>query len=101
LLDKEWLAVTRERLQTDATAVDKILAAAGFAFVGGTPLFRFVRHGEAQRLYERLAQAGILTRRFDARPEWLRFGIVSTPSGRRRLRAALGLGLQGQRLSAE
>jgi cobalamin biosynthesis protein CobC len=101
LLDKEWLAATRERLQKDAAAVDKILAAAGFAFVGSTPLFRLVRHGEAQRLYESLAQAGILTRRFDTRPDWLRFGIVSLPAGRRRLRAALGLGLQGERMNAD
>ena len=101
LLDKEWLAATRERLQTDAAAVDKILAAAGFALVGATSLFRLVRHGETQRLYESLAQAGILTRRFDARPDWLRFGIVSLPASRRRLRAALGSGLQSQRLNAE
>jgi cobalamin biosynthesis protein CobC len=101
LLDKEWLAVTRERLQTDAAAVDKILAAAGLAIVGGTPLFRLVRHAEAQRLHESLAQAGILARRFDARPDWLRFGIVSLPAGRRRLRAALGLGLQGERMNAD
>jgi cobalamin biosynthesis protein CobC len=92
-IDPEWLAITRERLKVDAAAVDKILAAAGFAFLGGTPLFRLVQHREALRLYEGLAQAGILARRFVDRPDWLRFGIVSLPAGRMRLSAALGLEL--------
>ena len=92
LADTEWLAVTRERLTADIAALDEILAAAGFALLGGTPLFRLVRHREAQLWFERLAKSGILARRFESRPAWLRFGIAGTDAGRARLRTALGLG---------
>jgi cobalamin biosynthesis protein CobC len=93
LTDAEWLAATRARLHADASALDKILAAAGFAPVGGSPLFRLVRHDDAQGWFERLAKAGILVRRFAAHPDWLRFGIAGSGSGRMRLGAALGLEL--------
>ncbi len=91
LLHSEWLAMIQKKLQSDGSELDGILAEAGFAAVSGTYLFRLVRHGEARLFFERLAQAGILTRRFEARPDWLRFGIVASDIGRARLRAALGL----------
>jgi cobalamin biosynthetic protein CobC len=100
LLDTKWLEVTRARLMVDAAALDKILAAAGFAFLGGTPLFRLVRHEKAQLWFERLAQSGILARRFEARPDWLRFGIIASDAHRMRLCAALGLRFAGQHLES-
>ncbi|MGH6812939.1 MAG: threonine-phosphate decarboxylase CobD [Methylocella sp.] len=90
LTDAEWLAATRARLNAGARALDKMLAAAGFAFAGGSPLFRLVRHEDAQGRFERLASAGILVRRFEARPAWLRIGIAGSDAGRMRLCAALG-----------
>jgi cobalamin biosynthetic protein CobC len=93
LTDAEWLAATRARLHADARALDKLLAAAGFVPVGGSPLFRLVRHEDAQGWFERLAKAGILVRRFEARPAWMRFGIAGSNPGRMRLCAALGLEL--------
>ncbi len=93
LTDAEWLAATRARLHAGARALDKMLAAAGFAPLGGSPLFRLVRHEDAQGWFERLAKAGILVRRFEARPAWLRFGIAGSDAGRMRLCAALGLEL--------
>jgi cobalamin biosynthesis protein CobC len=93
LTDAEWLAATRAQLTAGASALDKILAAAVFAPVGGSPLFRLVRHEDAQGWFERLANAGILVRRFEARPAWLRFGIAGSDAGRMRLCAALGLEL--------
>jgi cobalamin biosynthesis protein CobC len=92
LPDSAWLALTRQRLIADTIALDEILAAAGFDFVGGTKLFRLAAHKKAQVLCERLARAGILTRRFAAKPDWLRFGIPSSQRDRARLRAALGSG---------
>ena len=97
-MDTEWLAVTRERLKSDIAAFDKILAAAGFAFVGGNALFRLVRHSQAQLRFKHLARAGILARRFDAQVDWLRFGIIASHAGRRRLRGALGLGLDALKI---
>ncbi|HEX3495729.1 MAG TPA: threonine-phosphate decarboxylase CobD [Methylocella sp.] len=93
LTDAKWLAATRARLHADASALDKMVAAASFAPLGGSPLFRLVRHEDAQGWFERLAKAGILVRRFEARPAWLRFGIAGSDSGRMRLAAALGLEL--------
>jgi cobalamin biosynthetic protein CobC len=93
LMDLEWLAVTRTRLHAAASALDKILAAAGFAPVGGSLLFRLVRHEDAQAWFERLAESGILVRRFAAHPAWLRFGIAGSDAGRMRLCKALGLEL--------
>ena len=91
LTDAEWLSATRARVHADARALDKVLAAAGFASAGGNPLFRLVRHEDAGGWFERLATAGILVRRFEARPAWLRFGIAGSDAARMRLCAALGL----------
>jgi cobalamin biosynthesis protein CobC len=93
LTDADWLAATRARLHADSRALDKILAAAGFGSAGGNLLFRLVQHEDAQGWFERLATAGILVRRFEARPAWLRFGIAGSDAGRMRLCAALGLEL--------
>jgi len=93
LTDAEWLAATRARAHAGARALDKMLAAAGFASAGGSPLFRLVRHEDARGWFERLAKAGILVRRFEARPAWLRFGIAGSDAARMRLCAALGLEL--------
>ncbi len=90
LMDAEWIAAVREILRADSAALDGILTAAGFVLLGGTELFRLVRHAEAELSYERLAQAGILVRRFQARPDWLRFGIATSDASRTRLREALG-----------
>jgi cobalamin biosynthetic protein CobC len=93
LTDGEWLAAMRARLHAGARVLDKILAAADFVQVGGSPLFRLVRHDDAQGRFERLAKAGILVRRFAAHPDWLRFGIAGSDADRIRLCAALGLEL--------
>jgi cobalamin biosynthetic protein CobC len=94
LTDTAWLAATRARLHADARALDKMLAAAGFVSAGGSILFRLVRHADARGWFERLAKSGILVRRFEARPSWLRFGIAGSDAGRMRLCAALGLELR-------
>ncbi|MGH6846580.1 MAG: threonine-phosphate decarboxylase CobD [Methylocella sp.] len=93
LTDAEWLKATRARLHAGASALDTMLAAAGFVPLGGSPLFRLVRHDDAQGWFERLAEGGILVRRFEARPAWLRFGIAGSDEGQMRLCAALGLEL--------
>ena len=50
------------------------LAAHGLEIVGATDFFALVRHPHAGALHEALAGRSILTRPFDGRPEWLRFG---------------------------
>jgi cobalamin biosynthetic protein CobC len=90
LLDGAWLAAARIRLVAQASALDKLFTAAGFDLIGGSVLFRLVEHRDAQGWFERLAESGILVRRFAARPDWLRFGIAGKDADMARLRKAFG-----------
>ena len=53
-------------------------------------LFRLARHVRAAAVFDRLGQSGILVRRFDTEPDWLRFGVPG--DGWDRLAAALSPG---------
>ncbi len=88
LADVAWRAAAAARLDADGAWLDSRLAAAGGTARGGTRLFRLVEHPQAAGLADRLGQAGILVRRFEARPHWLRFGIP-VAADRARLAAAL------------
>ena len=88
LSDGTWLHVTRARLDADVSRLDNALTASGARVIGGTRLFRLAKTPFAAATWQRLGQAGILARRFDATPNWLRFGI---PGGDwERIAAALG-----------
>lgn len=89
LMDRSWLAGTVERLRDEANRLDRLLQAAGFDIVGGTPLFRLARHDGAAAWFERLCQAGVLTRPFRAEPSWLRFGLPHGQAEWDRLQAVL------------
>jgi cobalamin biosynthetic protein CobC len=89
LADAGWLAATISRLAADCNKLDSILALAGLELVGGTPLFRLVRHHRAGHIFEQLGRAGVLVRPFPDRPEWLRFGVPATDEDRQRLAEAL------------
>jgi cobalamin biosynthetic protein CobC len=89
LADESWLAATTGHLRDEANRLDDMLGAVGFQIVGGTPLFRLVRHPHAAQWFERLGRAGILTRPFSRNAEWLRFGVPAGPAEWRRLEAAL------------
>jgi len=75
LLDTTWLRDMTPMLRDAADRLDGLLRSAGFTAAGGTPLFRLASHPAAGRWFEHLAQAGILTRAFEAKPDWLRFGM--------------------------
>jgi len=89
LADRSWLETTVARLRDEADRLDALLQSAGFEIVGGTPLFRLAARENATSWFERLARAGILTRPFPAKPDWLRFGIPHAPEDWARLAAAL------------
>jgi cobalamin biosynthetic protein CobC len=89
LSDAAWTAATRARLRSAARALDAVLSAAGLDPVGGTDLYRLVRVPSAGRLADRLGRHHILVRRFDDRPDWLRFGLPPDDAAATRLRAAL------------
>ncbi len=87
--DEAWLGRAAAALEQDGARLDALLQAAGFDLIGGTPLFRLARHDEAQQIFRRLCGAGVLTRPFAARPDWLRFGIPQGDADFARLAAAL------------
>lgn len=73
--DWSWAQATRARLAADARRLDGLLERAGFEVVGGTSLFRLAAAADAPARFERLAQAGVLTRPFRDDPSRLRFGL--------------------------
>ena len=89
LADASWLKETVARLSDEAARLDRLLQSAGFEIVGGTPLFRLAQHKRARAFFERLGRAGILSRPFQAKPDWLRFGIPHARAEWERLEAAL------------
>ena len=90
--DAPWLAESAARLAQDGQKLDACLVRAGFEMIGGTPLFRLARHARTGEVFERLGAAGILTRPFVDRPDWLRFGVPHRDAHFQRLSAALGKG---------
>jgi len=89
LADDAWLHETATRLAGDVRKLDALLASAGFAILGGTPLFRLASHPEAREKVEDLARQGIHVRAFADRPTCLRFGLPGGDEEFRRLSAAL------------
>lgn len=75
LADHSWQMKMQQRLKDDAAKLQNLLCGAGITVFGGTSLFRLVRHPRAQALYRHLGDHGIITRRFDERPDDLRIGL--------------------------
>jgi cobalamin biosynthetic protein CobC len=90
LADARWLQSMRGKLEADAFALSEILTAAGFSLGGGSLLFKLAQASDAPHYFETLAKAGIWARRFQTRPDWLRFGLPASDADRARLSAALG-----------
>lgn len=75
LSDGAWRRRAAARAAASSARLDSALRAAGLTMLGGTSLFRLVGTAEAGSLWRGLAQSGILVRRFDDHPGWLRFGL--------------------------
>lgn len=90
--DRSWIEATRGSIGAASARLDTVLALGGLTPVGACPLFRLVETDAAPALFDRLARAGILTRRFDYAPRWLRFGLPPDRAGLDRLACALGRG---------
>jgi cobalamin biosynthesis protein CobC len=89
LADTAWAGAMRVKLRDDAERLDTMLAGANLDVIGGTALFRLVETPAAGELFQHLGRAGIVVRRFDERPRWLRFGLPKDAGEWERLRAAL------------
>jgi cobalamin biosynthesis protein CobC len=89
LADKSWRDRTLKALEQAAQRLDRVLIGAGLKIVGGTSLFRLTQSTDAGALFERLGRQGIVVRRFDEHPAWLRWGIPADEMAWQRLGAAL------------
>ncbi|WP_424361199.1 threonine-phosphate decarboxylase CobD [Methylocystis parvus] len=89
LSDARWLQAAAVASAMDAARLDSLLEQAGFGLMGGTALFRLVRHERAGDWFMRLCESGILPRAFPERPEWLRFGLPAGEAAWTRLTNAL------------
>jgi len=89
LWDWDWIENTRLSLGKAARRLHLLLQDAGLESVGYTELFHLVRSPDAPRIFEKLGRSGILVRRFDEQPEWLRFGLPGKEEEWQRLEAAL------------
>jgi cobalamin biosynthesis protein CobC len=87
--DEAWLKQGAALLTHNCGRLDALLRDAGFEIAGGAPLFRLASHERAAEIFTRLCGAGVLTRPFAARPDWLRFGIPQAESDFARLAEAL------------
>jgi cobalamin biosynthetic protein CobC len=87
--DRGFAEAMRQRLAREAAALDRVLAEDGLQIVGGTTLYRLVRHPRARDLHEHLARRHIWVRRFDWDAGLLRFGLPPGERARQRLSEAL------------
>ena len=90
--DADWIAATRRALTARAARLDALLAAHDLVATGDCPLFRLVARPDARRVFASLARAGILTRPFSYRGDWLRFGLPADDAAFARLDRALADG---------
>ncbi len=88
LADGPWQGRERLHLAAAAERLHHLLAAHGLPPTGGTALFQWVRHPEAERLAHGLARLGIYVRRFETPPS-LRFGLPAGEAEWARLAGAL------------
>lgn len=86
---RTWLARARVDRLSDARRMDRLLECAGFEIIGGTALFRLAASPKATDWHEKLARAGILSRAYVQRPDWLRFGLPGSGAAWRRLETEL------------
>ena len=89
LRDRDWQRATALRLSGDAATLDKLAASAGWALVGGTPLFRTYDTGDAEGAQGRLARERIWSRIFPYSGGWIRLGLPGDAAAWERLEAAL------------
>ncbi|CUU41741.1 Threonine-phosphate decarboxylase [Blastochloris viridis] len=97
LRDGDWIARTRQRLAEDRQRLDALLAAAGFAVLGGTDLFRLAEApghlADDCDLLGHFGRRGILVRGFSSAQRRIRFGLPGDDDAWRRLgEACLALG---------
>lgn len=75
LADVAWQGDMRRQLADESARLGALLADADLKVFGGSSLFRLVRDARAADLFAHFGRLGIMTRRFDERPDDLRIGL--------------------------
>lgn len=95
--DAPWRRRTIARLGAEAARLDALAAGAGWALVGGTPLFRTYEAPDAAAAQAGLARGRVWTRIFPYSARWIRIGLP--PAARRAQLDAAFAGLDTPRPS--
>ncbi len=90
LADHAWRERTGRIAAAASARLEQTLQAGGLTVVGGTSLFRLAETEDAASLWRALARAGLLVRRFEAQPRWLRFGLPGDAAAWERLGRVIG-----------
>lgn len=77
LRDRTWAAAMRDTLARDAARLDRAMAGAGAARVGGTDLYGLWAVPDATKFQNHMAQHRVLVRIFPYDPTWVRIGLPS------------------------
>lgn len=83
------VVLIRDQIRQRSQALCEVLSIAGLSVRGGAELFQLVEDAHAGELHRHLCSQHILTRRFDYRPDWLRFGLAPDAAADVRLLEAL------------
>lgn len=75
LSDTAWQRATWARLEQDTTRLDHLAETAGWALVGGTPLFRTYAATNAVAAQDHLARHHVWSRIFPYSAQWIRLGL--------------------------
>lgn len=89
LQDKSWHKIYKEKLQNASQYLSDILTQHSLTPNNGTALFQWLRHPQANDIFEALAQQGILIRLFEGKMPSLRFGLPANKQQWLRLERAL------------
>lgn len=89
LADVAWADKMRASMTNEARQLDQVLSNGSCQNVGGTWLYRLVRHSQATHLHQHLARHRIWVRKFDWDASLLRFGLPGSDEGLMRLGRAL------------
>lgn len=87
--DSGWIAATRQRLATDRERLQGMLKRSGLHLAGATDLFVLAAADDGADRCQRLAEDGILVRKFSYDATWLRVGLPGPEDHWRRLEKAL------------
>jgi len=94
LLDSSWISKMRKTLKAQSSRLNRILAENKLSVIGNTDLFTLISTERAFELYSALAKEGILVRRFEEHPNWIRIGLPGTEIEWQKLKCVLNATLK-------